>query len=140
MRRKTIRTIALVLILSTFFSANAFALGKASKYISTYNGYCYWANSTTVQVYFDISTKRYVDQLGATQILLYESTDLNSWSLVKTFYYTSYPNMMAYNNYTMGSHVDYTSAVSGRHYKATIHFIAVNGSESDSRSYFTPYI
>jgi hypothetical protein len=140
MSKKLIRVIAFVLILSTVLSANAFAETRASKYISTYNGYCYWADSSTIQVYFDISAKRYIDQLGATYIWLYESSDLNSWSLVKTFYYGSYSNMMAYNDYTIGSHVDYSNAVSGRYYKATISFIAADGGNSESRTYYTPYI
>lgn len=143
MYKKAARVVAVILALSIFFPGSAFAAantGKASKYIITYDGYCYWANSTTVQVYFDITAKNYIDQLGATQIRLYESSDLNSWSLVKTFYYTSYSNMMVYNDYTMGSHVDYSNAVSGRHYKATITFIAMNGSDSESRNFYTPYI
>ena len=140
MSRKTVRVIAIVIIFSTLFSCTAYADMTASKYISNYDGGCRWNGSTTVEVRFDISTKRYVDQLGATQINLYESTDLSTWTLVKTFQYYYYSNMMAYNDYTMGSYVSYNSAISGRHYKAVIYFIVINGSDTETRTFYTPYI
>ena len=140
MYKKSLRVVALIIILSTLLSCTAYAEMAASKYIITYGGGCRWNGSRTVEVYFDITTIQYVDQLGVNYIYLYESTDLTSWTLVKTFSYSAYPNMMAYNDYSMGSYVSYYAAVSGRHYKATIVFLVVNGSDSETRYLYTPYI
>lgn len=143
MLRKTIKLLALLVVFCTLFSITASAEmpeSKSSKYIFSYDGGCSWNGSSTVKVRFDITAKRYVDQLGASQILLYESTDLSTWTLVKTFTYSSYSNMMAYNTIAMGSNVSYSNAVSGRHYKATITFIVIEGSDSETRTFYTPYI
>lgn len=135
--KRIIRFLCLFIVFSMLLSTSAFAVTRASDYISTYSGYCYSAGSNTVQVWFDISAKTYVDQLGSTTIHLYESTDNSSWSEVKTFSYTYYPSMMRSNNYTHGSHVSYYSAISGRYYYALITVTVVNGSNSESRVFST---
>ena len=139
MSKKIVNAIAITLLLCILLPVTAYAAPKASKYISSYDGGCRW-NGSTVEVRFDISTKRVVDQLGVSSIYLYESTDLSTWTLVKSFYPSSYPNMMAYNTFSMGSYVSYTNAVSGRHYKATINYIVISGSDTEYRTLYTPYI
>jgi hypothetical protein len=139
MSKKIVNAIAITLVLCVLLCGTAYADNRESKYFNTYAGWCSW-NGSSVKVYFDTSANETVDQLGSTQIKLYESTDLTSWTLVKTFYYSSYPNMMAYNAYTMDSNVSYNNAVYGRYYKATITFAVINGSDREYRTYYTSYI
>lgn len=135
--KKTIRCICLLLIISSLLSLPVYADGKESQYFSSYGGYCYSAGSNTVQIWFNVKAKFYVDQLGSTSITLYESSDQSTWTSVKTFSYANYSSMMRSNNYIHNSHVSYYNAVSGYYYYALITVTIIDGSNSESRSFST---
>lgn len=104
----------------------------ASSYLAVYSAYVYSPGGGKVQVWFDVTGTTKMDKIGATTIVLKESSDNKSWTTVKTFRYTSYPSMMGSNNVTHTSSVSY-SGVAGRYYKATVTVYAAKDGGSDSR-------
>lgn len=105
---------------------------QASYYLSSYLAYVYSAGGGKVEVCFDVTGTTKMDKIGATTIVLKESSDNKSWTTVKTFRYASYPSMMGSNDVTHTSSVSY-SGVAGRYYKATVTVYAAKDGGSDSR-------
>lgn len=104
----------------------------ASSYLEAYMAYVYSGGGGKVQVCFDVTGSTKMDKIGATTIVLKESSDNKSWKTVKTFKYASYPSMIRSNSVTHTSSVSY-SGVAGRYYKATVTIYAAKDGGSDSR-------
>lgn len=76
-------------------------------------------NSGAVQVTFTVKGKSVMDEIGVSNIELFESTDNENWTLVKVYDYWNYSTMMGYNRSRYSGYVTY-AGVSGRYYKAYI--------------------
>ena len=112
---------------------------RASNYIISYMGAPASPGGKTVQVGFSITAKDYMDDIGATDIYLYEKLPSSStWSQVKYYHYTQSgnSNMMSTNKSIYSSYVSYTG-ISGRQYYAKIYFWAGKNGGGDSREYIT---
>lgn len=104
---------------------------RNSKYIDSYCAYLYSDKANYVQVWFEVNANTASNQVGVTQIILQKSSDLESWTPVKTFYSSAYPNMLASNAYLNVSHVD-SIVTGGYYYRAGVNIYVENGG-SDSR-------
>ena len=78
-----------------------------------------------------------MDELGALEIQLYESTDNTNWVWVATYALADYPNLMGHNADCYSSYVTYTQGISGRYYRAFVYIRVTAGSGSDSSCFFT---
>ena len=117
-------------------STNA-AEPRASDYLASYSAYVYPAGWGKVQVWFDVTGTGYMDEIGALEIQLYESKDNETWTWVKTYQFSDYTDMLAYNTFTHMSHVEYSGTI-GRYYKAYMCIWAGKDGAGDTRYFWTP--
>ena len=132
MRRQTIRTITLIILISMVLSTVSFAAVTSSAYIGATGAYI-TRSGDDVNVYFTIVGRGIMTEIGASKIYLYEQNG-NAWSKVYTFdssdpNYTS--DMLSYNAGAKGSHVTYPGD-SSKNYYATVYFYAANANGSDT--------
>ena len=132
-----INTIIAVLIVIFIFPVNALAVEpRASDYLEAYGAYMYPAGWGRVQVWFNVHGTDYMDEIGTLEIRLYESTDNENWTWIKTFDYTDYPDMLGYNDYFHEGHVEYNGTL-GRYYKAYVCVWAGENGNGDTRYFWT---
>ena len=134
MKKRIFRIVAIIIVLATLFTSSAYAEVQPmrnSKYIDSYCAYLYSDKANYVQVWFEVNANIASNQVGVTQIILQKSSDLESWTPVKTFYSSAYPNMLASNAYLNVSHVD-SIVTGGYYYRAGVNIYVENGG-SDSR-------
>lgn len=109
---------------------------RASYYLDSYSAYIYPAGWYKVQVWISVTGVRDMDEIGSLSIMLYESTDNETWTWVKTFQYTDYPDMLGYNDFSHSGHVEYAGTI-GRYYKAYVCVWAGKDGEGDTRYFWT---
>jgi hypothetical protein len=131
--------IVLALCLTPVAEAKAVEPTRASDYLDFYSAYVYAEGGGLVSVWFDVTATGTMDEVGAITILLQESSNNSTWSTVKTFLYTDYPNMMKYNRIDCVSGV-YYSGIAGRYYRAYVTVWAGKGGNGDSRQILTTSI
>ena len=137
MKKKTIRILVLVLIFSMLFSSIAFAAENSSAYIAATSAYITYSGND-INVYFTVVGKRLMNEIGTSEILLYEQNG-NTWRRVYTFYadnpaYTA--DMLSYNASAKADHVTY-SGDSTKNYSAIVYFYASDNNGSDTVVYYT---
>ncbi len=103
MSKRLIRVSATIIILAMLLSTAALATTEASQYLSYYEAYI-TKSGNTIKVNFAVEGTRVMDQIGVTEIYLYQKTSTyGSWTLVQT-YLSSDP---AYASTMMDSNVGY---------------------------------
>ncbi len=138
MAKRTIRFIALCLLLSLILSFAALAAIESSAYIA-YTAAVITKSGNTINVVFEIDGRNIMDKIGVTTIYIYEKTG-NTWYLVKTFDYTNplyAADMMAYNTGIKYDSVSY-SGNGSKDYYANVNFYAERNGGYDTYSQNTP--
>ena len=131
------KIVAIILIVVCIFPVNAMAAeSRASDYLSGYSAYVYNAAWGKVQVWFDVEGTRDMDEIGALEIQLYESKDNTNFTWVKTFDYTDYSDMLAYDDFSHTGHIEYSGTL-GRYYKAYVCVWAGKDGAGDTRYFWT---
>lgn len=110
---------------------------RASDYLELYSAYVFCAGDGVIQVWFDVLGTCDLDELGALEIQLYESTNGINWTWVATYASEDYPNMMGHNDNFHCSYVEYTQGISGRYYRAFIYIKGSKGGGGDSDCFYT---
>ena len=129
--------VAFLLIFALIYPIHASTVeSRASDYLNTYGAYVYPTGWYKVQVWFNVDGVTYMDEIGALTVWLYESSDNENWTLVKTFKHTDYPDMLGYNDYYHSGHVEYPGAI-GKYYKAYISVWAGKDGDGDTRYFWT---
>ena len=132
-----LKVVALILIVTCVFPISAMAVEpRASDYLSGYSAYVYNAAWGKVQVWFDVDGTNYMDEIGALEIQLFESKDNETWTWVKTFDYTDYSDMLAYDESSHTGHIQYSGTI-GRYYKAYVCVWAGKNGAGDTRYFWT---
>lgn len=108
----------------------------ASDYLVSYTSYIGPVGSGVVQVWFRVTGTRYMADIGALSIMLYESTDNENWYWLDTFLHEDYPNMLSHEDAHHMSYVEY-QGVAGRYYKARVCIWAGDETTGDSRYMWT---
>ena len=111
----------------------------ASAYIDGYNGYISPKGDGSIKIVFSITGPRILDDLGITSITLYESEGNYDWFAVKTYYSSSYSNLMGSNVSYHGSSVTY-QGTPGCYYEAHICFSASDETGGDTRQIYTTIV
>lgn len=133
----TVKLIAILLFIVMLCPSEALAVeSRASYYLSGYGAYVYPAGWGKVQVWFEVDGTNDMDEIGALEIQLFESTDNENWTWVKTFRFTDYSDMLAYNDYSHTGHVEYNGVI-GRYYKAYVCVWAGKDGDGDTRYFWT---
>lgn len=130
--KRFIRSICIALVFVMVLSTTAFAAEvpapRASMYFTSSSVYFWHASGSQYQIWFDVTAKNSMTELGTSQIVVERSSDLVNWTPVRTYYKSSYPQMttktttVSYANY-----VPYT-ATSGYAYRAIVTLYAKNSS------------
>lgn len=132
-----IKFISLLLVFFLISPVNTSATeARASYYLDAYSAYVYPAGWGKVQVWVSVDGTDYMDELGALEIQLYESTDNENWTWVKTFEYQDYSDMLGYNDFVHTGHVEYNGTI-GRYYKAYVCVWAGKNGDGDTRYFWT---
>jgi len=136
--RISIKVIALLLVLSLVLPTNAMAAeARASYYLDSYSAYIYPAGWWKVQVWFTVDGTGYMDEIGALEIYLFESTDNENWTQVALFQHPDDAGMLGYDNHYHTGHVEYSGTM-GRYYKAYVCVWAGKDGDGDTRYFWTP--
>lgn len=138
MKKRILRIVAMVVILTLVLSTLAFASMNASEYIAATNAWI-TRSGNTVKVNFSIVGTGTMDKIGVKYIYLYEKTG-NTWYLVKTFDYTDSQyasDMMNYNSGAKAAYLSYSGSASKSYY-ADCRFYAEKNGGSDTIPQNTP--
>lgn len=137
MKRSIIRSIALLMVICILLSTIAFAAIDSSAYIAMMSAYITYSGND-VNVYFSVVGRHLMDEIGVSEILLFEQNG-NKWVRVFTFEaddsdYTE--DMLNYNASAKADHVTY-SGDSTKNYYAILYFYAADAYGSDTIEYIT---
>lgn len=130
--KRPIRVICLILVLSLMMAVPAQAAGEAeprgSAYFSSYCTYLSKMSDTSLAICFDVDANAaFMDELGASQIELYESKDQQHWTRIKIYEPGAFPYMLAYNTTSHADYVMYYNALPGYYYTACVTYYAKKG-------------
>lgn len=135
-----VRLIALLLViflaLPGLITTASASTSRASYYLDSYNTYIYPAALGKVQVWFTVTGIEYMDDIGALSVQIYESTDNETWTWVKTYKHDKTAGMLGHDDYFHSGHVEYQGTI-GRYYKAYVTIWAGKDGAGDTRYMWT---
>ena len=136
-KRLLFKIVAMILIVACILPVNTMAVEpRASDYLVSYSAYVYRAGWGKIQVWFDVTGTDYMDEIGALEIQIYESTDNANWNWVKTYGYSDNAGMLGYNDYVHAGHIEYKGTI-GRYYKAYVCIWGGKDGDGDTRYFWT---
>lgn len=131
------RVTILLIVVALVFPINVMAVEpRASDYLEAYTAYIYPAGWGKVQVWFSVDGTNDMDEIGALNIKVYESTDNETWTWVKTYQHYDYSGMLGYDDFSHYGHVEYDGTI-GRYYKAYVCVWAGKDGDGDTRYFWT---
>lgn len=143
--KKAVRFVCMILVCSLLFAVPAQAASivepRASAFFSSYGTDLYKASSTSFEIWFDVDANAStMQELGVSEIVVYRSADQQSWTKMKTYTPTYYPDMVDYNTGSYAGYVTYNYATTGYYYTARITFYAKNSTGIGERDVYTEII
>ena len=144
--KKLIRFIGMILVCSLLLAVPAHAVSatepRASAFFCSYGTDLYEISATSFQIWFDVvaNVGTSMQELGVSEIALYESPNQQSWTRVATYTMDAYPQMVAQNTQSHGGYVPYDTAITGYYYTARITFYAKNSSGIGEKDIYTEII
>lgn len=141
-QNKYLRVIAVLLIFTFVAPYNVYAADntsvtpRASDYLNSYNTYLYRAGWGKIQVWFTVTGVDYMDEIGTLTIKVYESTDNETWTWVKTYKYETSSGMLGYDKIYHSGHIEHQGTI-GRYYKAYVTIWAGKDGDGDTRYMWT---
>jgi len=134
---RVFRFVALVLAIVLLLPVGTLAAeSRSSLYLHSYSAYVYRAGWAKIQVWFTVEGIDDMDEIGTLEIRIYESTDNESFTWVKTYGYSDNEGMLAYNDYVHSGHIEYKGTL-GRYYKAYVCVWAGKNGAGDTRYFWT---
>lgn len=135
--RIVVALLLLTLIIPSNTQASEFDVApRASYYLDSYNTYIYRSGWGKIQVWFSVTGVDYMDEIGTLTIKIYESTDNETWTWVKTHKYESSAGMLGYDKIYHSGHIEYQGTI-GRYYKAYVTIWAGKDGNGDTRYMWT---
>ena len=139
--RTCLRILAWMLTLMMIVSLGAQARAEeavpyASNYISSTEVSATATGGGKITVSFSVRGMSQMDDIGATYIRIYESTDNSTWTWVKDYTNNATPSLMGHNKTNHNGNVSY-QGVAGRYYKAYVCLYAGKNGGGDTRNYWT---
>lgn len=129
--KSCIRTVCLILALCLLVAIPVHAQSnvepRGSAFFSSYWTFLYKTSSTSFEVWFDVTANAArMQELGASTIEVYESSDQQNWTKVKTYEKEDYPEMIDDNTGSHTGYVTYSEAKRGYYYYACVTYYAKN--------------
>lgn len=120
--------LALVMLLTVPVSAQRVEepIGTYSLFFHSYSTYLFRTSSTEFEVWFEVTARDGMDELGVSYIEVQRSTNGTTWETVKTYTPEDYPQMICENTGMHADCVSYTMT-SGYQYRADVTFYAKKG-------------
>lgn len=146
MKKTTKRTVVRVtafLLLVAMLCPNALAaviepnLPDASLYLTSYSAYVGPLGGGQIKVYFSVTGKTTMDLIGATRVVLYESSDNANWDIVANYHYSETSGMMSSGWVRYNGNTPTYYGTSGYYYKAYVSIWAGNDGQGDDRYFWT---
>ena len=133
--------LALSLLVVVFATPGVSALGRSSLYLDCYSAWLTPKNNGAVAVTIDVQAVGNMDDVGATSVIIYESSDGGStWTAVREYFSALVPDMLAHDTYmyfdTPVTHIGRP----GNKYFAVITIYAGDSTGYDTREYQTTTI
>ena len=127
--KQIIRIVSVVLVAVMLLPLSAYAEGisRASNFFVETSTYIDKVSGTTFEVWFDVTAKSLMDELGTSTIKIQRSSDRTNWTTMKTFSKDSYSQMIDEDTVWHGDCVTYTGTA-GYYYRAKVTFYAKNDS------------
>lgn len=124
--KRFLRYISILLAAVMLLTVPAMAAeARASSYIMSTCVYLKQTTGTQFRIWHEVIALGIMDELGASQIKVQESTDGTNWTTVKTYSYTDYSSMVTENAPGYTNYVTYTGTT-GRYYRARVVLFAEN--------------
>lgn len=136
MKKRIISAVSIVLALIMFMAPMASAAVYSSDYISRSYISASKVSSGKVKVEFSVWGKYGVNEAGAKKVVIYESSDNETWTSKKTFYSSTTSGMITYGVQSATSSVTY-SGTAGYYYKADVTVYAGTSGTGDTDTYTT---
>ena len=136
--RQLCMTLAISLLLVVPSYADNTVEPRGSAFFSSYGAALDKASSTSFEIWFDVdSNAAMMDVLGVSEIIVYRSSDQQSWTEAGTFNMEDYPEMIDTYSYSHAGYVTYTNAISGYYYTAYVTFYAEDSRGVGMRDVYT---
>lgn len=138
MKTILVKCISLCLVFAFVIPATANAatvepvMPMASYYLDSYNTYICDMGNGNIEIWFSVMGTGDMDEIGTLSILLFESSDNNNWTRVKTYSHENYSSMLAYDDWYHSSYVSY-QGTAGKYYKAYVCIWAGKNGSGDTR-------
>ena len=129
--KRFIRCMCFLLVCVMMLSSSAFAAETAEPRASDFFGassvYFWNTSGRNYQIWFDVTAKGTMAELGTSKIQVQRSTDESNWTTVRTYYKEDYSQMIDTN---VAGHVDCVpfTATTGYSYRAIVTLYAKNRS------------
>lgn len=127
------KCVCILLVCVMMFTTTAFAAEtvtpRGSNFFSASSVYFWNTSGLNYQIWFDVTAKGTMTELGASEIVVQRSTDERNWTTVRTYYKENYSQMTKTNTVHHVDCVPFT-ATSGYSYRAIVMLYARNSSGS----------
>ena len=127
------KCICILLVCVMMFTTTAFAAEtvdpRGSNFFSASSVYFWNTTGLNYQIWFDVTAKGTMTELGASEIVVQRSTDERNWTTVRTYYKENYSQMTNDNTFSYANCVPFT-ATAGYSYRAIVMLYARNSSGS----------
>ena len=137
------RVICLLLIFSMVLTVPVMAAEGASprgsSYFASRLAYLYETSGNEFEIWIEVAALGTMDDLGASEIILQRSSNNSSWTDVKTYTSSAYPNLLDHGSCWHDAYVTYTGR-SGYYYRAVVTFYAKKGNGIAEYEYTTESI
>lgn len=112
------------------------ALTESSNYLDSYRAITTAESGGKIVVTVDVSGVGYQKEIGATYIIIYESSDNKLFKQVAWYDVEDYPKMMSSGTFYYADAATYYGKV-GYYYFASVYCYAGDGTNGDERNYKT---
>lgn len=126
--KRFINIVCVLMALVCFLSVPVFAdegSTYSSVFFAAYDSFLRNPSGTIIRIWFDVMGNGTMDEIGASTIVVEQSSDGVQWTAVKTFLKEDYPRMIATDTAFGYNYVVY-SGYSGYYYRAYVEFYAKN--------------
>lgn len=143
--KKFARVICVIIACCLFLAVPAQAASAAeprgSAFFAAYGTDLEKTSSSTFRIWYDVDANASaMDELGVSEIIVYRSTDQQSWQKMRTYTKEIFTSMVAQNTGSHAGYVTYSGASSGYYYTAYVTFYAKNSTGHGERYVYTEII
>lgn len=135
--KKTFTSSILALCMILGLVITAYAATRASAHLDSYRAACTAEKGSKIAITVEVDGTGLMDDIGATKIYVYKSTDNEHFYLLRTFDSKDYPAMMEHNVYYYYDTPIIFQGVSGYYYYVHVDVYAAKDGGSSTRSYTT---